>query len=249
MAYSQNSVLDTISRLDRRVQSRLRPFTFKRGDLLAEIGQSIDEVFFPESGLISVVVPLNSGDVVETAIIGHRGLLGGGAAFGEPSFVHTGVGQLPGSGQAMRAEHLREITDAHASVRALIFAHQQFLLAQAQQSAACNAKHHIPGRLATWLLRARDAIGKDEVDLTQEFVAEMLGVQRPSVSIVAAQLQDAGLISYSRGRVKIIDEQGLADAACECHVTLRRHYQRLFARQNGPVPAPEALSRSSSQQL
>lgn len=227
--HTKNRLLTYVGDCDRSVyQRRLHPQSFKTGDLLIEAGQTISEVFFPDSGLISVVVPLANGDVVEAAIVGYQGVLGGSAAFGQSLSINTGICQAPGSALVMRADDLREIAAAHPAVGTALFHHQHYLLAQAQQSAACNAKHHIPQRFATWVLRARDAVGKDEVDLTQEFVAQMLGVQRPSVSIVASSLQDAGLISYRRGHVKILDEKGLMQSACECYRTLRRHQERMF---------------------
>jgi len=224
----RNSVLEFISQHDTKLaQRKLRAVTYQRGDVIGEIWQPLKDVVFPESALISLVVPLNTGDVVEAAIVGHRSLVGGGAAFGERAHIHTGICQLPGTATVMAAEDLRDIANHHPALRDCLFHHQQFLLGQAQQSAACNAKHHIPARLATWLLRARDALGKDYVDLTQEFVAEMLGVQRPSISIVASQLQENGLISYRRGHVKILDDKGLEEAACECYRTLQRLQHQL----------------------
>ena len=106
--------------------------------------------------------------------------------------------------------------------------HEQVLFAQAQQSAACNAAHTVEARLARWLLRSRDLTDMDTLPLTQEFLAQMLGVQRSSASLVAHTLQQAGLIQYSRGRIKIANLEGLQDAACECYSTVKAHYDRLL---------------------
>lgn len=138
--------------------------------------------------------------------------------------------QIAGSGFAIRASDLIELADDSPSLTELMFRHEQYLLAQAQQSLACNARHKIPQRLATWLLRARDAADSNRLYLTQEFLAQMIGVQRASVSTVAGKLQDDGLISYRRGQIEILDEKKLNDAACECRQAVRMQYRRLFDR-------------------
>ncbi len=112
----------------------------------------------------------------------------------------------------------------------LLIRHEQVILAQAQQSAACNAIHKVEARLARWLLRTRDLAGTDLLLLTQEYLAEMLGVRRSSVSLVAHTLQEAGLIRYSRGNIKINDLEGLREVACECYQTVKSHHDRLFGK-------------------
>jgi CRP-like cAMP-binding protein len=114
----------------------------------------------------------------------------------------------------------------------LLIRHEQTVYAQAQQSAACLAKHHIQARLCRWLLRARDLAGCDTLNFTQEYLAEMLGVQRSSVTVVAHTLQAAGLIEYSRGKIQIVDVDALHDGACECYETMKRHYGRLLGPTN-----------------
>jgi len=107
--------------------------------------------------------------------------------------------------------------------------HEQVLFAQSQQSAACNASHSVENRMCRWLLRMRDLAGSDDLTLTQEFLAQMLGVRRPSVSIVASVLQKAGLIRYSRGNIRILDVKGMLEGSCECYATVKAHYQRLLS--------------------
>jgi CRP-like cAMP-binding protein len=245
VASQLNRIIEQLGKWDPRLsQRRLRSVSFPRGHILGQTGQRIEEVFFPETGMISVVVELDSGDRVEAAVIGHQSAFGVGVAFDSPLHVNTGVVQIPCTVTVMSAEDLRDIADTSDEARQLLFAHQQFLLAQAQQTAACNAKHHIPERLCTWLLRARDATDRTAFDLTQEFVAEMLGVQRPSVSIVASQLQEAGLISYTRGHLSIVNEQGLMDAACECYRTLQDQQRRLF-----PAPLPRHVTGTAGETI
>ncbi len=113
-------------------------------------------------------------------------------------------------------------------LRTVLLRHEQVLFAQAQQSAACNASHTVDARLARWLLRARDLSGSDQLELTQEFLSQMLGVRRSSVSPVANELQRSGIIRYNRGRIEIIDLKGLQSASCECYGTVKAHYDRLL---------------------
>ena len=210
------------------VTRRARQVTYVHGDLFGETGRPIDDLLFPSSGMISLVVDLADGDRIEAGMVGRRGMVGGSALFGGRTHLCTSFAQLPGSGWTVRADDLIELADREPGVRDLLFRNEQYTLAQAQQTAACNAKHRIPQRLATWILRAQFDSGDDELLLTQEFLAQMLGVQRASVSMFAGALQDKGLIFYRRGRVRILDRDGLVHEACECHATLRNRHAQLF---------------------
>lgn len=210
------------------VAQRARQLSFVHGDIIGEAGQPIERVFFPSSGMISVVVDLRDGGRVEAAMLGRKNAVGGSVVFGGRAHLNTSFAQLPGSGWSLKAADLVALAERENDVRNIFFDNEQYLLAQAQQTAACNARHVIPQRLATWILRASDASGGDELTLTQEYLAQMLGVQRASVSMFAGALQDKRLIFYRRGRVKILDRQGLEQQACECHAVLRRQHAKLF---------------------
>ena len=177
---------------------------------------------------MSIVVALESGDRIEAAVAGRSSLCGASAALGVHVHLNTTIVQMPGSASVMPADQFARAASECEGIRNLAFRHTQFMLAQGQQSAACNARHHIPQRLCAWLLRVRDAAGQDELDLTQEFLAQMLGVQRASVSLVAADLQNKGLIRYRRGDLHITDLEGLKANACECYQAVRKQYERLF---------------------
>jgi CRP-like cAMP-binding protein len=224
----QNKVLSVLVQRHPGCRERLRRRDYVHGDVVGTSGDPIVEVLFPSSGLISVVVTLRGGELVEAAMIGCDGVVGGGALFGAKQHLGCSFAQLPGVGWTMRAADLAAIVAGDEHLRTLFFAYEQFLLAQAQQTAACNARHHIPQRLSSWLLRARDATHENELLLTQEFLAQMLGVQRASVSMFAGQLQDKDLIRYRRGRVAITNVDGLAHEACECHQTLSDLRRRLL---------------------
>jgi CRP-like cAMP-binding protein len=163
--------------------------------------------------------------------------------FGGTHHLGTAFAQLPGRGWQMRVDDLIDAGVASLEFRNLMFVQEQYLQAQAQQTAACNAKHSIMHRLCSWLLRARDVAGSTELLLTQENLAKMLGVQRASVSVFAGQLQERGLIQYRRGRVHINDVPGLAEQACECHGALQQKRERLMAGE--PVGMPAAAARSA----
>jgi len=209
------------------IADRARQFSFVHGDIIGEAGQPIDQVFFPSSGMISIVVDLREGGRVEAAMVGPANAIGGSIVFGGRAHINTSFAQLPGSGWSLPATDMIELSNRDQAVRGVMFNNEQYLMAQAQQTAACNARHVIPRRLATWILRAIDASETNELVLTQEYLAQMLGVQRASVSMFAGELQDKGFIFYRRGRVRVLDREGLAREACECHMTLRSQAARL----------------------
>lgn len=228
MVSYKNGILDAVSAADPVfVRERAESFSFVHGDVLSKAGEPVTHVYFPYSGLISVVVDLSDGERIETAMVGRDGVLGGGAGYGADISVSTGLAQIPGQAWRMPAADLAHLAATHAAIRQLLVRHDQFMLAQAQQMAACSARHHIPARLCSWLMRAQELSAQDEMLITQEFLARSLGVQRASISLIAGSLQEAGLIQYRRGRLTIVDRSELASKACECHRALRRHQQRL----------------------
>ncbi|MGB7259487.1 MAG: helix-turn-helix domain-containing protein, partial [Pseudolabrys sp.] len=129
----------------------------------------------------------------------------------------------------LKVDRLRGLADEFNIFRSRLIRHEQVLFAQSQQSAACNASHTVEARMCRWLLRMRDLAGSDDLVLTQEFLAQMLGVRRPSVSIVANTLQKEGLIKYSRGNMRLLDIKGLLAGTCECYGVVKSHYDRLLS--------------------
>ena len=202
----------------------VRPFA--QGEVLAEIGTPMDRVFFINSGMISVIVPLRDGSAIEAGVMGRGDVLGASAAFGCERHVNTAVVQMAGSASVVSAIDLKKAAEASSDIRRGLADQVQLLLAQAQQTAACNTRHRISQRLGTWLLRISDRVQQDELQLTQEYLSQMLGVQRASVSLAAAQLQDEGIIQYRRGRIRLTDRKRLEHVACECYSALRKQYDR-----------------------
>jgi CRP-like cAMP-binding protein len=204
-----------------------------RETVLFESGDTIRAVYFPHDGVVSLVVGLSTGEMIEAAMIGNDGVAGGSSAFGNNISLCRAVVQIAGHASVLGVDRFCALADKSTPFRALVNNHEHFLLAQAQQSAACNASHALEARLARWLLRCRDLMHSDDIALTQEFLAEMLGVRRTSVSLVAGTLQQAGLIRYRRGHIRILDVETLKDSACECYATLKAHSDRLLGAPKG----------------
>ena len=230
MAQSPNRLLAALpSDVFSALAPHLKTVELKFGDVLAEAGGSIRQVYFPYAGVISLVVELRVGSMVETAMVGRDGALNAASALDGKVSLNKGIVQMAGSAGAIEVNRLRQLANEHERFRSLIIRHEQVLFAQSQQSAACNASHTVEARMCRWLLYMRDLAGNDELMLTQDFLAQMLSVRRPSVSMVASPLQKAGMIKYSRGRIRVLGVKGLQKRACECYGTVKAHYRRLLS--------------------
>jgi len=232
----QNSPNRILAALSDEPFAALRPHLkmveFEGGAVLAKTGGPISNVYFPHTGIISLVVELRVGAIVETAMVGRDGAVNAVAALDGKVSLNKAIVQMEGIGSVISADHLSKVADDHRELRALLIRHEQVLLAQAQQSAACNASHLVEARMSRWLLRARDLADSDDLKITQEFLAQMLGVRRTSLSAVANAMQKAGHIRYKRGHVRIVDADGLKKAACECYQVVKGHYDRLLITEN-----------------
>jgi CRP-like cAMP-binding protein len=226
---SPNSLLASLVPADfELLRPYLKPTELKNETVLYRAGDPVDRVYFPHSGIISLVVELSGGQAIEAAMIGRDSMLGATSAMDGQVSLNKAIVQLPGTGETLDVSHFRDVAEQSPALRTTLLRHEQVMFAQAQQSAACNASHTVDARLARWLLRSRDLSGSDTLALTQEFLADMLGVRRSSVSPVAVTLQRAGLIRYSRGHIAILDLEGLRKASCECYATVKAHYDRLL---------------------
>ncbi|HYF54877.1 MAG TPA: Crp/Fnr family transcriptional regulator [Salinarimonas sp.] len=214
----------------------LDPVLLSRGEVLFEPGDDVVATYFPAAGtMASLVVPMADGRAVEAASIGREGAVGGIVSAGnKPAFARAVV-QMPGTALRIEAARLDEAKDRSKTLRDLFARYADALLAQVLQSVACNALHTIEQRYGRWLLMTQDRVGGSELELTQEFLSEMLGVQRTTVTAAARTLQDRGVIQYRRGRITILDRPRLERLSCECHETVRRHYDRV-------MPAVPALA-------
>lgn len=224
-----NRLLASLPKADfELVRPHLKPITLGSGAILFSTGDAVERVYFPHSGIISLVIDLASGETIEAAMIGRDSIVGAASALDGQISLNKAIVQLAGAGSTLDVSHFRKLADQSTTLRVTLIRHEQTLFAQAQQSVACNAAHALEARLARWLLRSRDLVNDDNLDFTQEFLSQMLGVRRPSVSIVANTLQKAGLIHFNRGHIRITNEDGLRDAACECYETVKKSYDRLL---------------------
>jgi CRP-like cAMP-binding protein len=228
-SYSPNLVLAALPADDLNLLlPHLRVVELPQEMVLFEAGGAITRVLFPHAGIVSLVVELASGEMIEAAMIGREGVVGGLSALDSRISISRAIVQVAGCASSVDVEHVRQLGESSVSFRTTLIKHEQMLLAQSQQSAACNATHTIEARLSRWLLRCRDLVGGEDLALTQEFVAQMLGVRRTSVSIVAHTLQQAGLIRYKRGHIRVLDLEGLRESACECYWTVKSLSDRLI---------------------
>jgi CRP-like cAMP-binding protein len=216
----------------RRLEAGMHRMPIKPHDMLHPPGEIMRHVYFPLWGVISLMTPLEDGSAVETATIGNEGMVGIHAILGGgPIGNAQAMGQVPGETLQMEADHFRAEMEGNGKLRQVMLGYAQALFAQISQGVACNGVHSIQERCARWLLETHDRAGTDRFMLTQEFLSDMLGVRRPSVTVAARSLLQAGVIEYERGRITVLDRPALEKASCECYRVIRSEYGRLV----GPV--------------
>lgn len=199
-----------------------------RGTVLIEAGAPLAHVYLPQSGVISMRTGLSEGQAISVAMIGRDSILGAASALdGGVSLIDAAV-LLPGQATMLDVRSFRQAALRSVTFRTLVARHDQALLAQAQQSAACNASHSVEARLSRWLLHTCDLSGGESLPLTQEILAQMIGVQRNAVSIVASALQKAGILRYSRGHIEIASADRLRETSCECYQAVKSQHERLL---------------------
>jgi CRP-like cAMP-binding protein len=226
-ALGENRIL---SRLDADERSWLQPHlkhvTLPRGLVVHPPDVKISDVYFPLSGMVSILAVMKTGEQIETGIIGREGVAGGAIGYDRWESIGQATVQIAGDAWQLPSSKFLELYKASEIFRGLINRYQTFLFVQAQQSAACHALHSVEARLCRWLLQSQDIIESDTIQLTQEFLSHMMGVRRSSVTLAARTLQAAGLIQYKRGAIKILDRDGLGESACECYEVVRAHSER-----------------------
>jgi CRP-like cAMP-binding protein len=206
----------------------LRDVRFEQGAMLQEAGEPIEQVYFPHNGMISLLAVMRDGSGIETATIGREGAVSVMAGFGSRRSASRAVMQVAGDVSHIASPKFRAAVESSAALRNLVVLYNDVQMALFQQTAGCNALHHVEKRFCRWLLQTRDRCDSDEIPLTQEFLSEMLGVQRTSVTLIARSLQTAGLIKYRRGRIDILDRDGLEKRSCECYETVRLRSEDAF---------------------
>jgi len=192
-----------------------------RGEVLLDADSPLDHVFFPDSGVISVVAVYADGSIIEMATVGREGCTSMQAVFGATTSSVQLLVQIPGDAAKMSRTAFTGAMESMPAFQSLMYAHVQAFLEQVMVSVACNAAHSLQQRLARWLLMMRDRADDDALQITQSLLAEMLGVQRPTITNTARDLERAGLIARGRRQVTILDRAGLIAASCECYQLVR----------------------------
>jgi CRP-like cAMP-binding protein len=206
----------------------LEPVSLALGDILFEPPELIRNVYFPTNSIISFLTELPDGDSVEVGLTGKEGIAGVDVVLGID--VASKVATVQGAGDAFRlsTQAFKEVRNRSCKFQQYLLRYAHYMMSQISFSVLCNTHHKIEGRLARWLLMYHDRIGSDEFYLTHEFMANMLGIRRASVSIVAKQLRDEGYIDYQHGRFRIIDREGLVNMTCKCYPVTKAEFDSLY---------------------
>jgi CRP-like cAMP-binding protein len=212
----------------RRLSPHMERVSLSHGQHVIVPEEPIRDIYFPLNCLLSLVTILEDGSTVESGTIGREGMSGVPVFLDAKTTTMPTFAQIPGDAIKVRSGVIKDIYDEGGALRNLLNRYIHTVIVTGSQSSACNARHKVEERLCRWLLMSSDGIGSDELNLTQEFLATMLGVRRPGVSQAASVLQEAGLITYSRGHIQILDRAGLERAVCECYRMTKEEYDRLF---------------------
>ena len=228
--FAGNRLLASLKPAERSIlEPVMSSVLLNRGDVLFDAGQDVTHTYFPGPGVVaSLVVTMTDGRAVEAATIGREGAVGGIVSAGDKPAFARAVVQIGGPALRIETSALESAKERSSDIRDLFSRYADTLLAQTMQSVACNALHSLDSRLCRWLLTTHDRVDSDEIALTQEYLAEMLGVQRTTVSGVARLLQERGLISYRRGRMIIIDRPAIERSACECYRNVQNHFRAML---------------------
>jgi CRP-like cAMP-binding protein len=218
----QNRLLFALTSEDRSLLApHLEEMSFELGTLLQEPDKPVEYVYFPHQGMLSLLAIMSDGQGIETATVGNEGMVGAMSGFGIRRGFARAVVQAPLVASRISSLQFQAAAQKSETLKNLIASYSEALFAQVQQTAACNALHTMESRLARWLLQTRDRIDTDVLPLTQDFLSQMLGVRRTTVTLVAKQLEQAGFIKNRRGRIVVMDRMGLEGAACECYSIVR----------------------------
>jgi len=211
-----------------RILPPLGYVSFSLGEVVYESGGLLSYVYFPANAIISLLYMMENGSSAEMGMVGKEGLVGIALFMGGNTMPNCAVVQSAGGAFRMRAEVLQDEFARGGAFQSLLLRYTQALITQMSQTAVCNRLHEIEQQLCRWLLHSRDRLDSDELVMTQELIANMLGVRREGVTEAAANLQRAGLIQYRRGHITVLDRAGLEQRTCECYGVVRKEYARLL---------------------
>jgi CRP-like cAMP-binding protein len=225
----QNFLLDALPEDDfDRIAPHLELVRMSLGDVLYESGGDLRHVYFPTTSIVSLLYVLENGGSAEIAIVGNEGILGVSIFMGGNSTPSRAVVQSAGHGFRLKARLLKDEFGRFGPTMQLLLRYTQALLTQMGQTAVCNRHHSVDQQLCRWLLLSLDRLASNELAMTQELIANMLGVRREGVTEAAGKLQDAGLIRYRRGKITVTDRPGLEARCCECYQVVKSEFERLL---------------------
>jgi CRP-like cAMP-binding protein len=206
----------------------LEPIDMPLGQVLYESGKTLTHVYFPTTSIVSLLYVMENGASAEIAVVGNEGIVGISLFMGGGSTPSRAVVQSAGRGLRLAAQTMKDEFDKNGLVLHLLLRYTQALITQMAQTAVCNRHHSLDQQLCRWLLLSLDRLQGDELVMTQELIANMLGVRREGVTEAALSLQQAGLIRYARGRISVLDRPGLEKRTCECYAVVKKEYHRLL---------------------
>jgi CRP-like cAMP-binding protein len=212
----------------------LEPVEFSLGHVVYQSGGHLDYLYFPTTSIVSLIYTIEGGSTVEMGLVGNEGVVGIALFMGGETTPNRAIVQIAGGAYRIKAKILKEEFKRGGMLQMLLLRYTQALVTQISQTAVCNRLHPVEQRLCRWLLMCHDRLKSDELMMTQEFIANMLGGRRESVTVAAGRLQHLGLIDYSRGHIKILNRRGLEATVCECYRVVKTEYDRLLA----PVVVP-----------
>ncbi len=234
VALKENQLLKLLPESDReRIKTHLVRVDLKSGHVLCQPNEPINYAYFPNTAMISVVSIMGNGATTEIGLIGNEGMVGLPIILGGQQMINQAIVQVPGEAYRIDANKLLWEFQSSVSLQRIFLLYTQARFTQVSQTAACNRQHKIDKRLARWLLSVHDCVQIDQIPLTQEFVSNMLGVRRSGVTTAANNLQRAGLIKYQRGKITLVDIEGLKECSCECYALVRSEYIRLLGFRRG----------------
>jgi CRP-like cAMP-binding protein len=231
MGHSENHLLSALPSGEyERLRPALEPASFSLGDVVYESGLTLEYVYFPTTSVVSLLYTMEDGATAEMGLVGNDGVVGVALFLGGDTTPNRAVVQIAGDAMRMKAKTLQTEFGRGGPLQHLLLLYTQALITQISQTAVCNRLHSVEKRLCRWLLLSRDRMTSNDLLMTQEFIANMLGGRRESVTVAAGRLQNAGLIHYSRGQIKILDRKGLEASACECYRIVKTELDRLLAK-------------------
>jgi len=226
----QNHLLSALPPADlERLLPHLELVPMPLGEALYESGGRLQHVYFPTTSIVSLLYVMEDGASAEIAVVGNEGILGISLFMGGETTPSRAVVQSAGYGYRMKAQVLKQEFNRAGPVMHLLLRYTQALITQMAQTAVCNRHHSVEQQLCRWLLLSLDRLASDELSMTQELIANMLGVRREGVTEAAGKLQRAGLIRYSRGRITVLDRPGLEKEVCECYAVVKKEFDRLLS--------------------